>query len=118
MLLNVPGYMSVFLDRKTAQPTGFGFRIENNLQVVIRQNLSTNNEQVFDSLVLDALINAKEKVIIGKMCRSPNGSAKEFSTIYDVLQKIYIEKSKIYWWVILTLTLGILHLGMLLISCP
>ena len=96
VLLDIPGYMSIFLNRKTAQKGGLGFYIRNNFHAVLRHDLCTNNEKVFESLFIEVPINAKERIIIGEVYRSPSGSITQFmETLEGVLGKVFSEKSEV-----------------------
>ena len=85
VLLDIPGYMSIFLNRKMDKKGGLGFYIQNNFQAVLRHDLCINNEKVFESLFTEIPINAKERATIGEVYRSPSGSTTEFlETLEDV----------------------------------
>ena len=43
VLLDIPGYMSIFLNRKMGKKGELGFYIQNNFQAVLRHDLCINN---------------------------------------------------------------------------
>ena len=52
VLLDIPGYMSIFLNRKMGKKGGLGFYIQYNFQAVLRHDLCINNEKIFESLFI------------------------------------------------------------------
>ena len=82
VLLDIPGYMSIFLNLKVGKKGGLGFYIKNNFQAG------------FSGFYIP--INAKKKVIIGEVYRSPSGSVIKFlETLDDVLRKVLAEKYEV-----------------------
>ena len=103
--------MSIFLNRKMGKKGGLGFYIQNNFQAVLRHDLFINNEKVFESLFIEIPINAKDRVIIGEVYRSPSGSVTEFlETLDDVLRKVFAEKYEV-------ILMGDFNLDLTKLSC-
>ena len=84
--MDIPGYNSIFLNRKIAKKGGgIGFYVLSSLAVVRRVDLSINIERVFEFLFIELATSSNEKIIIGEIYRSLSGSMKQFMEILEIV---------------------------------
>ena len=83
-LFNIPGYTFISRHRKHYRQGGVGIYIKNNINFVIRDDLSIFIEKYFETLFLE-VTSSKGNIIIGEVYRVPNSSCPDSITNYELI---------------------------------
>ena len=83
-LFNIPGYTFISRHRKHYRQGGVGIYIKNNINFVIRDDLSIFIEKCFETLFIE-VTSSKGNIIIGEVYRVPNSSCPDSITNYELL---------------------------------
>ena len=83
-LFNIPGYTFISRHRKHYRQGGVGIYIKNNINFVIRDDLSIFIEKSFETLFLE-VTSSKGNIIIGEVYRVPKSSCPDSITNYELL---------------------------------
>ena len=93
-LFNIPGYTSISRHRKHYRQGGVGIYIKNNINFVIRDDLSIFIEKSFETLFLE-VTSSKGNIIIGEVYRVPNSSWSDSITKLRTDHKLQNENKEI-----------------------
>ncbi len=83
-LFNIPGYTFISRHRKHYRQGGVGIFIKNNIDFIIRDDLSIFTEKSFEILFLE-VTSSKGSTIIGEVYRVPNSSCPDSITNYELI---------------------------------
>ena len=83
-LFNIPGYTFISRHRKHYRQGGVGIYIKNNINFIIRDDLSIFIEKSFETLFLE-VTSSKGSILIGEVYRVPNSSCPNSITNYELI---------------------------------
>ena len=83
-LFNIPGYTFISRHRKQYRQGGIGIYIKNNINFIIREDLSIFIEKSFETLFLE-VTSSNGSIIIGEVYRVPNSSCPDSITNYELI---------------------------------
>ena len=85
-LFNIPGYTFISRHRKHYRQGGVGIYIKNNINFIIRDDLSIFIETYFETLFLEVTSSKGNRpIIIGEVYRVPNSSCPNSITNYELI---------------------------------
>ena len=85
-LFNIPGYTFISRHRKHYRQGGVGIYIKNNINFIIRDDLSIFIEKSFETLFLEVTSSMGSRpIIIGEVYREPNSSCPNSITNYELI---------------------------------
>ena len=85
-LFNIPGYTFISRHRKHYRQGGVGIYIKNNINFIIRDDLSIFIEKSFETLFLEVTSSKGSRpIIIGEVYRVPNSSCHNSITNYELI---------------------------------
>ena len=85
-LFNIPGYTFISRHRKHYRQGGVGIYIKNNINFIIRDDLSIFIEKSFETLFLEVTSSKGSRpIIIGEVYRVPNSSCPNSITNYELI---------------------------------
>ena len=94
-LFNIPGYTFISRHRKHYRQGGIGIYIKNNLNFIIRDDLSIFIEKSFEILFLEVM-SSNGSIIIGEVYRVPISSCPDSITNYELItNKLQTENKEI-----------------------
>ena len=85
-LFNIPGYTFISRHRKHYRQGGVGIYIKNNINFIIRDDLSIFIDKSFETLFLEVTSSKGSRpIIIGEVYRVPNSSCPNSITNYELI---------------------------------
>ena len=88
---SIPGYNFVYKNRKHTRGGGVCMYIQNNIQYIMRSDLSLFHEGEFESIFIETLGSKSNSSIIGEIYRVPNtnvlASLKHYDTLINKLEQ-------------------------------
>ena len=84
-LFNISGYTFISRHRKRYRQGGVGIYIKNNINFVVRDDLSIFLEKPFETLFLEVSSSKGKPIIIGEVYRVPSSSSPDSITNYELI---------------------------------